>query len=284
MSARPDRETTVPKELVNGVRLYWELTGESVDPLVLVHGSWGDHHNWDAVVPSLSRSLRVLTYDRRGHSQSERPAGRGNVGEDVADLAALIENLRLAPAHIVGNSFGGSIVLRLAGERPNLFRSLIVHEPPLFGLVADHAEGRAVLDEVQRRAEAVVKLLKAADNASGARLFVETIALGPGAWDQLPVPVQQTFIFNAPTWLDEVQEPGALSLDLTRLAAFTRPALVTLGGQSPPFFSLVVAKIVHALTRGEQRILSGAGHVPHVSHPNDYVEAVLSFTAKAVTS
>jgi pimeloyl-ACP methyl ester carboxylesterase len=39
---------------INGVQLYWELTGNSGEPLVLVHGSWVDHHNWDRVVPSLA--------------------------------------------------------------------------------------------------------------------------------------------------------------------------------------------------------------------------------------
>ena len=41
---------------VNGVRLYWEIAGEAGDPLVLVHGSWGDHKNWGGVAPALSRS------------------------------------------------------------------------------------------------------------------------------------------------------------------------------------------------------------------------------------
>jgi pimeloyl-ACP methyl ester carboxylesterase len=63
---------------VNGVSLHYELTGAG-DPLVLVHGSWGDHHNWDPVVPALAESFQVLTYDRRGHSQSERPDGQGSV-------------------------------------------------------------------------------------------------------------------------------------------------------------------------------------------------------------
>lgn len=40
--------------------------------MVLIHGSWGDHANWQAVVPGLSESFRVLTYDRRGHSKSEK--------------------------------------------------------------------------------------------------------------------------------------------------------------------------------------------------------------------
>ena len=79
----------------------------------------------------------MLTYDRRGHSQSERLSGQGSVREDVADLAALIEDLRLAPAWVAGNSFGASITLRLAGERPDLLRGLIAHEPPLLSLLAD---------------------------------------------------------------------------------------------------------------------------------------------------
>jgi pimeloyl-ACP methyl ester carboxylesterase len=103
----------------------------------------------------------VLTYDRRGHSQSERPASQGSVHEDVADLAALIEELDLAPAHIVGNSFGGSIVLRLAGERPDLFRSLIVQEPPLFSLLTNEPDGQAMLQTLKARIDAVDELLEA---------------------------------------------------------------------------------------------------------------------------
>src|ERR1700730_11341677 len=120
---------------VNGVELYYERSG-SGEPLVLVHGSWSDHHNWDPVVSALAESFLVLAYDRRGHSASERPSGQGSVLEDADDLAALIDELDLATAHVAGNSFGAIIALRAASRRPDVFRSLIVHEPPLFGLLA----------------------------------------------------------------------------------------------------------------------------------------------------
>ena len=61
--------------LVNGVRIAYQDVG-SGEPLVLVHGSWGSRHNWDPVVPGLAERHRVISYDRRGHSESERPAGR----------------------------------------------------------------------------------------------------------------------------------------------------------------------------------------------------------------
>src|SRR5690349_4698413 len=126
----------MPTARLNGVSLYYELAGDDGPPLVLVHGSWGDHENWSTVATDLSKHFRLLTYDRRGHSRSERPAAQGSVHEDVDDLAALLEQLGLAPAHIVGNSFGAAIVLRLAARRPGLFRSLAIHEPPLLGVLA----------------------------------------------------------------------------------------------------------------------------------------------------
>jgi pimeloyl-ACP methyl ester carboxylesterase len=265
---------------INGVQLYWELTGDSGEPLVLVHGSWVDHHNWDRVVPSLSRSFRVLTYDRRGHSRSERPAAQGSVNEDVADLTALIEALDLAPAHIVGHSFGGSIALRLAGERPDLFRSLIVQEPPLFNLLSDDPDGQATLQAIKARIDAVEELLEAGDMEGGVRQFVETIAFGPGVWEQVPPEIKQTVIFNAPTFLDERHDPEALSIDLARLRRFPHPVLLTNGEQSPPFFAPIVAKIASVLPQAERKTFVGAGHEPEDSHPERYVATITEFVTR----
>jgi pimeloyl-ACP methyl ester carboxylesterase len=268
---------------INGVQLFWELTGNAGEPLVLVHGSWIDHHNWDAVVPSLSRSFRVLTYDRRGHSQSERPASPGSVREDVADLAALIEELRLAPAHIIGNSFGGSIVLRLAGERPDLFRSLIVHEPPLMSLLADDSNGQVALQAIKAPIATVVELLEAGDMEGGARQFVETF-FGPGAWTELPPDIQKIVIFNAPTFLDEMHDPEALSIDLARLRSFSHSALLTLGEQGPPFFPPIVEKVANVLPQAERKTFAGAGHEPEQSHPEVYVATVAEFITRVIRS
>src|SRR5918995_198084 len=112
----------MPIAVVNGVRLSYELAGDGSVPLVLVHGSWVSRHSWETVVPSLARDFRVLTYDRRGHSGSERLTTQGSVHEDVADLAALLEHLQMGPAFVVGNSLGGSIALRFAAQHPRHVR------------------------------------------------------------------------------------------------------------------------------------------------------------------
>lgn len=270
----------MPTSTVNGVKLFWELTGDSGEPLVFVHGSWLDHHVWDAVVPLLSSNFRVLTYDRRGHSQSERPATPGSILEDVADLAALIETLQLAPAHIVGYSLGGAIVLRLGSKRPDLFRSLMVHEPPLFNLLDNVPNGEVMLETIGARIAAVKALLEAGDMEEGAKQFIETIAFGSGAWTQLPPGVKQTAIFNAPTVLATMRDPEARSFDLARLRNFSKPLLLTLGEGSPPVFPLVVEQMAKMLPQAQRKTFLGAGHEPQQSHPEEFAATIIEFISR----
>ena len=262
---------------VNGVRIFCNVSGAGDVPLVLVHGSWGSHHNWDLVVPGLAESFRVLTYDRRGHSESERRPEQGSVREDVADLAALIGHLGLGPAWVAGNSFGASIALRLAGDRPDLLRGVIAHEPPLFSLLANDPSVAPMLDEVRKRIGAVVERIAAGDHAGAAEQFVETVALGPGSWERLPPDLRQTFITNAPTFLDEANDPEQLAFDLSWIRAFRRPSLLTTGEQSSPTFPPVIDKLAAVIPNASVVTFPGAGHIPHVTHPDAYVKSIVAF-------
>lgn len=269
---------------VNGVRIAYERTGESGDPLVFVHGSWGSHHNWDPVVPRLAGEFRVVTYDRRGHSDSERPQGPGSVHEDVADLAALIEYLDIAPAWVVGNSYGSIITLRLASARPDVLRGIVVHEPPLFTLLDDGGSEAAALEEIRSGPLAeVYRRLTAGDHAGAAELFVEQVALGPGSWAKLPEDLRQTFIVNAPTYLDEMNDPDALTVDEAALARFTAPTLITEGDQSPPIFPAVLERLAGLMPHAERVVYPGAGHIPHITHPVSYVDELVAFTSAATS-
>ncbi len=216
----------MPTATANGVRLFYALTGDAGPPLVLVHGSWLDHTAWDFVVPALARRFRDLAYDRRGHGRSERPAAQGSAEEDATDLTGLLEELGLAPAHVVGNSFGASVALRLAIRRPDLVRSVIVHEPPLLDLpLDDPADARAAGAVKEQLAGAVAARLAAGDAEGGARENFVAIAAPPGTWEGFPPDLRRTFVDNAPTFLDEIRDPEAYTLDLGALAAFRGPAL-----------------------------------------------------------
>ena len=266
---------------VNGIRLYCELEGTHGPPLVLVHGSWDSLHDWDAIVPALATSFRVLRYDRRGHSQSERLNGQGSIDDDVADLAALIDHFRLAPAWVIANSFGGSISLRAASSRAAQFRGLIAHEPPLFGLLADDPAIAPLLADVQKKINAVADRIESGDHAGATEQFVETVALGPGMWAKMPREGQEVMIENAPTFLDESRDPEQVAFDLAWIRGFNRPTLLTMGDESPPFFAPVIRKLAGALPQVKVVTIKGAGHVPHVTHPEAYVAEIEGFIRDA---
>jgi pimeloyl-ACP methyl ester carboxylesterase len=89
--------------------------------------------------------------------------------------------------------------------------------------------------------------------------------------------MRDVFITNAPTWLDEVRDPDALQMDLDALAGFDRPALLTSGTESAPFFGPVVDMVAESLPRSKRVAIDGADHVPHISVPGRYVELVRTF-------
>jgi len=268
----------MPTITINDLRIHFEASGEG-EPVVLVHGSWGDHHTWDGLVPELPDGLRVIRYDRRGHSASERPPGQGSIDEDVADLAGLIETVAGGRAHVVGNSQGAQIALRLASSRPELVRSLAVHEPGLWGLVPEEP----AVQSLQASIEPVLRLLEGGAHEDGARLFIDLI-LGPGAWDGLLSDAQrQAFVANAPTFLDEERDPAAYTIDPTRLAGLPAPLLLSTGEESAEAFHVVVERLAGALPRAERATLAGAGHSPHRTHPAAYAALLTSFWAGSDT-
>ncbi|WP_116998277.1 alpha/beta fold hydrolase [Desertimonas flava] len=260
----------------DGTTLHYEVVGDG-NALVLVHGSWGDSTGWAFVVPGLAESFRVVTYDRCGHGASGGPPADGTVHDDVADLAALIEHLDLGPAHVCGNSYGTNIALRLAIERPELVRRLAGHEPPLLGLLRGRAEHAAAHDEARASLDAVRQHLEAGDNARGAELFVEDVAIGKGMWALLPTEMHDVFTANGPTFLGELRDPDALTIDLDALVAIPMPLLLTDGDASPPMFAPIMACLTASLPGARRHTFAGAGHVPQLTHPDEYVSTITDF-------
>ena len=268
----------MPETEANGVRLYYEIHGGG-EPLVLVHGSWADATRWRFVVPGLAESFRVLVYDRRGHSRSERPNAPGSVDEDGDDLAALLATLDLAPAHVVTNSYGGNIALRLATRRPEIFRSLSCHEPPLFSLLESDPRTQEIRQQGARSLDAVGRLIADGDHEGAARQFVEEVAFGPGAWEnELPPEMRAIFVHNAPTFLDELQDPKQLRIDEDGLSRLELSVRLTQGSESPPTFPAVIDRLMELIPHAHRETIAGAGHVPQLTHPERYVEVVTRAT------
>ncbi|MGH9155213.1 MAG: alpha/beta fold hydrolase [Acidimicrobiales bacterium] len=264
--------------MVNGVELYYETTGTG-DCLVLTHGSWTNGTGWDRAVPGLADRYRVVVWDRRGHSRSQAGDGPGSRAEDAADLAGLIEQVSGEPVHVVGNSYGANVTLTLLTERPDLVATAAVHEPPLWGTL-EGTRDQALVDELSA-ADAdlavVRKLLASGDYRDAAEHFIEHVALGRGTWDQLPEPFRAVLVANAPTYLDELADHTAVSIDNAALAATTVPLLLTHGTESPKLFPAVIAELRKLVPAARVEVLEGAGHIPHATHPEEWTARLMAF-------
>src|SRR3954447_21666947 len=82
--------STAHRIKINGIRIHHRVEGRGV-PVVVVHGGWTDHTAWREVSAALARGHRVVSYDRRGHSRSDRPPGPYARRQHEDDLVALIE-------------------------------------------------------------------------------------------------------------------------------------------------------------------------------------------------
>ncbi len=120
----------MPYATINGVRLNYELHGESGEPLVFVHGYTGDITDWRNQLPAFSQSFRILIVDNRGHGQSEAPADRSAYTiEHVADdVEALVDELGIGRYHLLGHSMGGAVVQEIALRSADRLQSLILHD------------------------------------------------------------------------------------------------------------------------------------------------------------
>jgi pimeloyl-ACP methyl ester carboxylesterase len=263
---------------VNGVELYYETTGTG-DCLVLTHGSWTDGTGWGPAVAGLAERYRVVVWDRRGHSRSQAGDGPGSRAEDAADLAGLIERVSDEPVHVAGNSHGAIVTLTLLTERPDLVVTAAVHEPPLWGLLEGTRDQALIAELSTADAEDAVvrKLIASGNHREAAEHFIEHVALGPGTWEQLPEPFRAVLEANAPTYLDELADQTALSIDNAALAATSVPLLVTHGTESPKLFPAVIAEFVNLVPAALVEVLEGAGHIPHATHPEEWIARLVAF-------
>jgi pimeloyl-ACP methyl ester carboxylesterase len=263
----------------NGVELFYEQEGKG-ERVVLTHGAWSDGSAWQAVTPHLVDGFEVMTWDRRGHSRSGPGDEPGSVREDAADLAALIEALGADPAHVVGNSAGGAVVLNLMTMRPDLVRTAAVHEPGPMGLAAESGDPHLVqvVEQDKLHTDEVVRLIAAGEARPAAQYFVENVALGPGMWDQFPDELKATMETNAFTVTDDIRDGWDIdSVDIAALAASSVPLLISTGSESPELEKGAAHELARRLPAAQLETLTGAGHIPHRTHPDNYAAKLIGF-------
>ena len=176
---------TVLHHRVNGYDMAYLELGNG-PPLVCIHGSLCDFRIWSCVLGPLSRRHRLITPSLR-HFFPELWDGAGTdytMAQHVSDTIGFIEALGNGPVHLMGHSRGGHIAFRVAQQRPDLLRRVVLAEPG-GDLDASLAPPTSSAPPLRSMAVAAAEKIAQGDVDGGLAGFIDVLE-GEGAWRALP--------------------------------------------------------------------------------------------------
>jgi 3-oxoadipate enol-lactonase len=248
------------KITLNGIELAYERGGKGI-PLVLIHGYPLDHTIWEAVVPLLGEHFDLILPDLRGFGGSAASPADYRLTDLAADIAALLDQLKLGQAIIAGHSMGGYVALAFAHAYPGRVLGL--------GLVASQALADPPERKVARYKEAEHVL------AHG----VEDVAVGMSAKlsadSGLQAILKGLILQQSPQGLARALRAMAERADSTPfLAEFDFPVSIV-HGLADALIPVERAREVRAeVKRGYLFEIEGAGHMPMMEAPEETADAL----------
>jgi 3-oxoadipate enol-lactonase len=246
----------MPYAIINKIRMHYEISGEG-PPVLLISGLSAPAVNWALQARALAPHFQVVTFDNRGVGETDLPPEPVyTTGQLADDAVGLLRHLKIARAHVVGASMGGTIAQELALRHPRLVRSLT--------LLCTWAEGDA---RFLHAIEAWVSLAYRVPIEERYRHVLYPWIFSPeflATKENVETAFQRSLAYPHQTKAEAIerQARGILAWNGTRtkrLSAIRVPALVMVGKDdilTPPAFSRDLAR---RLRRARLVVLSG-GH------------------------
>jgi pimeloyl-ACP methyl ester carboxylesterase len=270
---------------VDGVDLQY-LEAGSGPPLLLLHGHEQSATSWRWVIPVLARTHRVLAMSLPGHGESSPAVGGYAPGRDLAPLVAdFLDTLGVGSLHVVGNSVGGAVALRLALADPARVRTLTLVDSaglgrdvnPLLALDTLPFIGELAImisrmpgGDVGRTSMSTAMLF-AQPSRVPAEFFTEQHALGrrPGQLEASTAMARALFNVS-----------GQREVLLDQLPTLTMPTLVIWGERD---YVLPVSQAQAAVDRlpdGRLALFADCGHLPHVECADRFATVLSEWLAE----
>lgn len=260
---------------LDGTQLFYDLTGEGEETIVLGHAGFVDSRMWDGQVQALESQYRVLRYDMQGFGRSD--AATAPVARR-AQLLAMLQKLGIAKAHFIGSSMSGALFLNFALEHPEMVKSLVVAnavpdgfemqgEPPRYLM---EMFGAAQTGDVELTSELQV------------RIWFDGMYREPEEVDATVrekvaqmnrIPVQNNTFFIADSQPIEPLDPSAVN----RLGEIACPVLVIDSTLDHPEVQRAAALMAERMPNAQYVTIEGAAHMPNMEKPDEFNRAVAKF-------
>ena len=263
----------MPYAVINKIRMHYEVTGDG-DPVLLINGLSAPAVGWALQVAALAPHFRVITFDNRGVGETDLPPEAVYTTAQMADdAAALLRHLKVARAHVLGASMGGTIAMELALRHARVVRSL--------ALACTWAAADA---RFLHTIESWIALAYRVPVEERLRHVVYPWLFAPAFFatnDGVTTAIQRAMAYPHQTKAEAVERQGKgiaawNGSRLKRLSSIRVPALVLVGADdilTPPAFSRTLAK---RLPRARLVVLPG-GHGFFLEHADLFNRAVLRF-------
>ncbi len=257
-------------------RLYYEVRGEG-QPVVFIHGWSVNRHFFKKQVPAFAEKYQVVTYDLRGHGDSDRPEKGLYLSRFAQDLHELIEYLGLKNVVLVAWSMGVQIVWDYISQFgcANLAKIVLIDMTPK--VIADPDE------------DWEYTMYPAYDRKAG-MAFLEDIAVD---WDAAAEKFAPGIFFRGPAqeeipWVIDMLKRNTVHVMLTMWLAMlqsdyrdvmpkiTVPCLLTYGtcrSKRMPH----TEEWLHAHIKGSETAVFNGGHIHFLQDPERFNEVVLQF-------
>ncbi|MEA2517215.1 MAG: 3-oxoadipate enol-lactonase [Actinomycetota bacterium] len=249
--------------------LFYQDSGGEGAAIVFSHGILMDQEMFEPQVRSLAGEFRCISWDQRGHGQSDQE-GSWSYWDSAEDLLALLDHLELDHAFLVGMSQGGFLSLRAALLAPERVQGL--------GLI-DTQAGPENPDIVPVY-EGLLEAWRAGPSVELAG-SVADIILGPADHS----PWVGKWLARPHDWVEEPFKTLVGREDIhDRLDEIACPALVIHGEADAAISMDIAERLCSGLPRCEGLVrIEGAGHAANLSHPGVVTEALRDFTRRHTT-
>ncbi len=273
----------MPFSSANGMRFHYQRAGSGPD-VVLVHGLTGDLSIWFLcrAMQELGGSHRVTAYDLRGHGYSDAPPDGYTSADHAGDLVALMDQLGIDRAIVIGHSFGGVIALHAAVLAAERVEAVVLSDPyfPALRHLEDVSRWGHWRDFRQEAHEAGVELsdehwydlgrfFDQVLHLDGERLLRFRQAVGLPALNRL-------LRLGRTTCGDDSKIEAGLTVE--RIARVDLPVLA-LYGESSPFLATAAFLEAH-LSQCRTAIVPGAKHRAPEENPEGFLRVLREFLAR----